>query len=388
VGGRVRVDLPFTRRAPLAQVKGHRRALGLDRGYNTLLTATIGRLGEDRRGRTRVITDGRPFFFDATGVSAKLLRLRTLREKVRTRLEHYDRLLTNRPDPVLDCKRETLAVEHERICARIRNLNKSLAWAAARWTVDHALTNRCTAIYIEDLTSMETRGLGRSMNRRLGAHVRGLVFDALHHLAAVEGIAVITVPARGTSAGCPQCGRHTTEAVTATRKAGKPLPRPGFRHVKSPDRPTTSGHKWSVCACGLSTDRDHAAAERIVARGLLGQAHTRRHRTTGRIRTTEIVDDPVRRLPTKTCRDCRVPAGSTTTPPTPSRRETPAPAPHGAGQRPAGRTPQTHTMIAGQVPTTNLRRRRTRARRSARGFHQHVSATPTRAGTVPRLRLS
>ncbi len=221
------------------------------------------------------------------------------------------------------------------------------------------------------------------MNRRLGGHVRGLVFDALHHLAAVEGIAVITVPARGTSAGCPRCGRHTAEAAQAsggTRRAG-------FRHVKSPDRPTASGHKWSTCVCGLSCDRDHAAAERILARGLLGQAHAKRHRTTGRIRTREAVDGPVRRLP-KACRDRRVPAGSTTTPLAPTRRETPAPTPSGAGQRPAGRTPQAHSTTVGQVPHTNLRRHRTRGRRLSRGFHQHVSATPTRTGTAPRLSLS
>ncbi len=89
---RVRVDLPFTRQAPLPQTKGHRRGLGVDWGLNTLLTGTIGRLGEDRRGRARVLSAGKPLAFDATGVSAKLARLRTHRERVRTRWVHYDRL--------------------------------------------------------------------------------------------------------------------------------------------------------------------------------------------------------------------------------------------------------------------------------------------------------
>jgi hypothetical protein len=383
VNSRVRVDLPFTRQAPLPQTSGHRRALGVDWGYNTLLTATAARLGDDRRGRARVLTDGKPLTFDASGVSAKLLRLRALREQVRTRLAHHDRLLEGRPDPALVGKREVLAVEHERVCARIRNLGKTLAWGAARWAVDHAVARRATVIYIEDLTGMETRGLGRTMNRRLGGHVRGLLFDALTHLAAVEGIAVVTVPARGTSAGCPRCNRYTAEAVNAS-----PDRRPGFKHVKSPDRRTTRGNKWSICVCGLSIDRDHAAAERIAARGLLGQTHAKRDRTTGRIRTVKTVDGPVRRLP-KAYRGRKVLVGSNTPPLTPSRRETPAlTAPRVVGQRPAGRTPQDPSTIRDQVPHTNLRRRRTRDRRLGRGFHQHVTATPQPAGTAPRPNLS
>ncbi|MEV4513779.1 hypothetical protein AB0K00_33065 [Dactylosporangium sp. NPDC049525] len=394
--GRVRVDLPFTRNAPLVRASGHRRAVGVDWGYNTLLTATTGRLGEDRRGRARVSTTGRPLTFNAAGATAKLLRLRTQREQIRTRLDHYNRLLNGHPnsgagscsDVALTAKRDVLAVEHERVCARIRHLGGALAWTAARWTVEHALTEHATAIYIEDLTSMETCGLSRALHRRLGGHIRGQVFDALTHLAAVEGIAVITVPARGTSAGCPRCGRHTATAAIAA-----PGRRAGFRHVTAPDRPTSRGHKWSVCACGLSSDRDHAAAERIAARGLLSQAHTRRHRKSGQIRTVKTVDGPVRRLP-KTRRDQNGPAGRTKFPLMPLRRETPAPATQSAvGQRPAGRTPQTLNIsttstTGGQVPTTNLRHRRTRDRYANRGFHHHVRATPPRAGTVPRRNLS
>ncbi|WP_432986480.1 zinc ribbon domain-containing protein [Dactylosporangium sp. CA-233914] len=374
VHGRVRVDLPWTRPAPVPAMKGHRRALGLDWGYNTLLTGAVGRLGEDRRGRARVITDGRPLTFDATGVSAKLERLRTHREHVRARLDHYQRLLAGRPDETLAAKRAVLQIEAERINARYRNLNKALAWNAARWAVDHALANRCTVISIEDLTTLETRGLGRSMNRRLSGHVRGQVFDALRHLAVAEGIAVVTVPARGTSTGCPRCGRYTTEA--AKGHAGR---HPGFRHVRAPNRPTKPGHKWSVCACGLSTDRDHAAAERILARGLLGQAHAYRDRKTGRIRTARTVDGPVRRIPKPRSPQA---AACNTTPLTPVRREVPAlvTPPRVTGQRPAGRPPQTCSTITGQVPTakaaTRTRADRIHSRRLSRGFHRHVTATP------------
>jgi transposase len=387
VDGRVRVDLPFVRPAPVAQAIGHRRALGLDWGLNTLLTGVVGRLGEDRRGRVRVLSTGHPLTFDATGVSAKLDRLRTHRERVRVRLDHYERLLAGRHDEALAAKRSVLAVEAGRIDARFRGLNKSLAWAAARWAVDHALANRCTVIYIEDLATLEARGLGRSLNRRLGAHVRGLVFDALRHLVAMEGIAVVTVPARGTSAGCPRCGRHAPHAVAAS---SQPL-RLGLKHVKAPDRPHRTGHKWTICDCGLSCDRDHAAAERILARGLLGQPHTHRDRSTGRIRTATAIDGPVRRLP-KTRRS-RTAAATTTTPLAPVQREAPAPAPTpGAGQRPAGRPPQAHSSIVGQVPaattTTRTRAGRTRDRRLSRGFHRHVTATPPHRRPAARHSLS
>jgi hypothetical protein len=66
--------------------------------------------------------------------------------------------------------------------------------AGARWSVDLALTHRASVIYIKDVATSEAGGAGRVMSRRLGSHVRGIVFDALRHLAGVEGIAVVTVP--------------------------------------------------------------------------------------------------------------------------------------------------------------------------------------------------
>jgi hypothetical protein len=36
--------------------------------------------------------------------------------------------------------------QHERICARIRNLTHALAWSAARWAVDQAIATGCNVI--------------------------------------------------------------------------------------------------------------------------------------------------------------------------------------------------------------------------------------------------
>ena len=169
-------------------------------------------------------------------------------------------------------------VEHERVCARIRRLNHALAWSAARWAVDQAIATGCSVIYLEDLATLEARG-HRKGNARLSGQVRGLVVEAIRHLAAKAGIAVVTVPARGTSKYCPRCGTGTS----------------ALKHVAAPDRPSRAGWKWARCSCGLSADRDWAAAERIVARGLLGQAHTRTDRATGHRTITVVVEGNVSR---------------------------------------------------------------------------------------------
>ena len=348
VGAALRVDLPWTVPVAAAARMGHVRALGLDWGVNTLFTGTVACLRRDRDGRERVVTDGRPLRFNASGVSAKLMRLRTQRERLAAKRDQYARLRT------LQDKHARAEREHDRVAARLRNLGRQVAWAAARWAVDQALAHDCSAIYVEDLSTMETRGLGRVTNRRVGQHVRSELFIALRHLAARAGIAVVTVPARGTSAGCPRCLRN-------------------LQHVKAPDN-LAIGHKWSICTCGLSSDRDHAAAERIVSRGLSGQFHTRVTRA-GSLTIPVTVDTPVRRS-----RDRRTQFSH----PAPLRRRTPAPA-HTAGQRPAGQSPTRpeapapdrqglHTRIH------NAPKQHARGNRDGNGFHLLTQASP-----LPRI---
>ncbi|WP_200216902.1 hypothetical protein, partial [Micromonospora coerulea] len=74
--GKVRVDLPWQTPHTRPPVDGHTRGLGVDWGVNTLLTATVADLDQDGC----VVVDGRPLRFDATNVSAKLVRLRRHRE--------------------------------------------------------------------------------------------------------------------------------------------------------------------------------------------------------------------------------------------------------------------------------------------------------------------
>ena len=120
-------------------------------------------------------------------------------------------------------------------------------------------------IYVEDLRSLEARGMGRTLNTRLSQTVRGQITDRMRHLAA---------EARDRGGDRPR-PRHL--------QALSPLPR-ALRHCKAPTarRP---GWKWAVCpACGWQGDRDTGAWQRIAARGLAHQATTvtdRDHRDHG-----------------------------------------------------------------------------------------------------------
>lgn len=290
--GRIAVDLPHSRPAPATKATGHAVAVGFDWGVNTLLTGTLGRL--TGKGQTeRVVTDGRPLVFDATVVSAALYRLRGVREHLAAKRDHYRALADGLGAPHLAWgehldRARVLEVEHARVCARIRHLNFALARAAARWAVDQAAALGASVIYLEDLATLEARGRRRG-NARLSGQVRGTVAEAMRHLAAKAGIAVVTVPARGTSKLCPGCLNTLT-------------------HHPAPDRLHERGWKWAHCTgCGLSMDRDHAAARRIVSRGLLAQTHTTTERATGTrtIRTTVEGTVALVRRPKKTTRRLR-----------------------------------------------------------------------------------
>ncbi|WP_330287684.1 zinc ribbon domain-containing protein [Streptomyces sp. NBC_00576] len=281
----------------------------------------------------------------------------------------------------LHARHEVLREEIRRVSARRTNLNDALAWAAARWTVDQAIAAKATVIYVEDLRSMEAKGMGRIMNTRLSQTVRGQVMERMRHLASEAGIAVVTVPPRNTSRHCPRC-------LT-------PL-----RHRKAPDRPTTPGWKWAICPqpdCGWQGDRDHGAWQRIVARGLTHQAKTVTDRTTGQMVIRTVVDRlettaVITPTTTQASRPDRSKTGPTrprSTRPAPRRRRAPSPtSPTGpAGKRPEGHAPTDRTRLpraahrhqnvtTTSTPTTAGHRPRGAA--LGAGFHLHTHATPPR----------
>ncbi|MFF4271104.1 zinc ribbon domain-containing protein [Streptomyces sp. NPDC001536] len=379
--GRVHADLAHTHTVPTARRTGHTTALGVDWGLNTLLSAGAVRLHDD--GTITALGSGAQF--RAAGVLARQHRLRRAGEHLHAKTAHYERLINTTGDHPLTGKHAVLAEEIERVSTRRSHLNSALAWSAARWAVDQAIAARASVIYVEDLRSLEARSMGRTLNTRLSQTVRGQIVDRMRYLAAEAGIAVVTVPARGTSRHCPRCL--------------VPL-----RHRQAPDRPTTPGWKWAMCPnpdCHWQGDRDSGAWQRIAARGLTHQTKTVTDRTNGkmvirsvidRLETTAVVAPAAT---TETSRNDRSKTGPTrhrTPRPAPRRRGAPSPTgPSGpVGKRPEGhahtgprwlpRAAHRHQGVTTiSTPITGHRQRhRPQGAALGAGFHLHAHATPPR----------
>ncbi|MER5177649.1 zinc ribbon domain-containing protein [Streptomyces sp. NPDC002896] len=374
--GRVRADLAYTHPVPKTHRTGHSVALGVDWGLNTLLATGAVRL--DDNGRITALGSGG--MLRAAGVLAKQHRLRRLSERLHAKTDQHQRLMAGDAQHPLAAKHHVLSEEIRHVSDRRSNLNDALAWSAARWTVDQAIAAGASVVYVEDLRSMEARGMDRSINTRLSQQVRGQILDRIRHLAAEVCIAVVTVPARNTSKHCPQC-------LT-------PL-----RHRKAPNRPTTPGWKWALCPnpdCGWQGDRDTGAWQRIAARGLTHQAKTVVNRASGTMAIRTVVDQletnaMVTPTTTETSRKDRSKTGPTrprSTRPAPRRRRAPSPTgPQGpAGKRPEGHAPTgrmrlpraAHRHQGVTTISTPTSRHRPRGAALGAGFHLHAHATPPR----------
>jgi IS605 OrfB family transposase len=223
-GGRVIADVAFTQQVPQARPAGHTVALGIDWGLNTLLSAGACRLDPD--GSITALGAGAQY--RAGGVLARQHRLRRQGEELHAKLDRCQRLAAGRDDRPLNAKAVILQDEVRHVADRRSRLNYALTWSAARWAADQAIAAGATVIYVEDLRSMEARGMGKTLSTRLSQAVRGQITERLRHIAAEHGIAVVTVPPRGTSKNCPRCLA--------------PL-----RHCKAPDQPAAPGWKWARC---------------------------------------------------------------------------------------------------------------------------------------------
>jgi len=381
-GGRVRADLGSPTRSPPPAVPGTwwRWAWTGDWGLNTLLSAGTARLHPD--GTITALGAGAQY--RAAGVLARQHRLRRHGERLQAKADHYGRLMAGDDEHPLGGKAAVLAEEIHRVSERRSNLNGALARSAARWAVDQAIAAGASVIYLEDLRSMEARGMGRTLSTRLSQAVRGQITDRIRHLAAEQGIAVVTVPARGTSRCCPRCL--------------SPL-----RHCKAPDKPTVPGWKWAACpdrGCGWQGDRDQGAWQRIAARGLTHQEKTALGRGSGAM-AVRAVDDAAEAAAVITPkapgldRSKSGPTRSRISRPALRRRGAPSPPrPAGrGGQRPEGHAPTgrpplpraaTRHQDVHAIGSTPITRRPHRARGAVlgAGFHLHAHATPPRWETV------
>ncbi|MFD9662038.1 zinc ribbon domain-containing protein [Rhodococcus sp. NPDC059968] len=130
-------------------------------------------------------------------------------------------------------------------------------------------------IAVEDLTTLEAPGHGRVNNNRAAQSARRQAVAALAHTAAALGIAVVSVPALGSSAQCPGCD--------------EPLARPGGYHTA-----------WCP-GCRVGGNRDHVAGVNLAKRALVGRGKVTRRR--GQFPAVRVAEHaPVRR-----CRDKKSP---------------------------------------------------------------------------------
>ena len=160
-----------------------------------------------------------------------------------------------------------LGVEHERVCARIRHLNHALAWSAARWAVDQAAAARRDG----HLPGGPGHPGGPRAPREATPGCRGRcagIVEAIRHLAAKAAIAVVTVPARGTSKYCPRCGEGTRTPAPGpgpARRAGLEMgPLPGCGLSWTATTPPPAGSSPAACSPRHATRTDRSTGTRTI----------------------------------------------------------------------------------------------------------------------------
>ncbi|THF71549.1 hypothetical protein E7T06_02755 [Deinococcus sp. Arct2-2] len=220
-------------------------ALGVDWSPSALVVAAV-----VKTHAGRLLTTGEATGFDEAGRISKLLRLQREEEFTRRKARRIGALLAGQACEVLSDKHQTLSAHQDALSRKRMYLGRDLAWHAANHLV--TLAGQCGAglIAFEDLRDFDPSGRGAFQNNRSSQSVRGQVYAATEQLAARQGIEVVSVPPRGTSAQCAGCDA--------------PLERPeGYHSAHCP-------------ACGLSGGRDVMAAVNIAKRAVLGSAEIKR----------------------------------------------------------------------------------------------------------------
>ena len=258
-----------TELAPAADLMAGTVAVGVDWSPSTLgAAATVA------EGPAGLSSDYRGWTYDDRGLGIKLARLQAEGQLLHRKAARLTRLAATAPQEVRAQLEEKIAVlnEHrEAVGVKRGKINRELSFHFARQVTDYAADAQAQVIAVEDLTTLETRGHGRVNNNRAAQSARRQAAAALAHTAAGAGIAVVSVPARGSSAWCPGCDA--------------PLARPGGYH-----------DAWCP-RCRVGGNRDHIAGVNLAKRALLGKGKvTRRRGQSPAVRVAEHA--PVRR-----CRD-------------------------------------------------------------------------------------
>ncbi|MDT2009172.1 transposase [Rhodococcus opacus] len=244
-------------------------AVGVDWSPSTLGAAAIA--AENPEG---LVSDYRGWTYDDRGLGIKLARLQAEGQLLHGKAARLTRLAATAPPEVrAELEAKIVILDGHRTAVGIKRgkINRELAFHFGRQVTDYAAAAGAQVIAVEDLTTLETRGHGRVNNNRAAQSARRQAVAALAHTAAGVGIAVVFVPARGSSALCPGCD--------------EPLARPGGYH-----------DAWCP-GCRVGGNRDHMAGVNLAKRALLGRSKVTRRR--GQMPAVRVAEHaPVRR-----CRD-------------------------------------------------------------------------------------
>ena len=246
-------------------------AVGVDWSPSTLGAAATAAENPDG-----LSSDFRGFTYDDRGLGTKLARLQTEGQMLHRKAARLTQLAATAPPEVRTRLEEKIALlDTHRTAVGVKRgkINRELGFHFARQVTDYATAAGAQVIAVEDLTTLETRGHGRANNNRAAQSARRKAVTALAHTAAGVGVAVVSVPARGSSALCPGCD--------------SPLARPGGYHTAwCPD-------------CLVGGNRDHVAGVNLAKRALLGKGTVTRRR--GQLPAIRVAEHaPVRKARDKT----------------------------------------------------------------------------------------
>ncbi|MEU2003286.1 zinc ribbon domain-containing protein, partial [Rhodococcus sp. NPDC019627] len=232
-----------TESVPAPDLTSGSTAVGVDWSPSTLGAAAIVTEGPDG-----LVSDYRGFTYDDRGLGIRLARLQAEGQHLHRKAARLTRLAATAPPEVrVNLENKIAVLDAHRVAVGVKRgkINRELAVHFARHIVEYAAAAGATVIGVEDLSTLETRGHGRVNNNRAAQSARRKAVDALAHTAAGVGVAVVSVPARGTSALCPGCNDKFS--------------RPGGYH-----------RAW--CArCKVGGNRDHVAGVNLAKRALLGR---------------------------------------------------------------------------------------------------------------------
>jgi hypothetical protein len=246
-------------RHPIAEAYMQVRCFPFDWGLRALATGTVVEPG--LTPEHYVFTSGRPYHLDSTEAQVNLYRTREHAEHLAAKVDQYNELLRNQSDPMeraeLERLRDDKLAEKAHQWHHVSELTTQIACAAALWVCKQAIAEDCNLIGCEDLSEMEARELGKTLNGRCSLQVRGELVKRVKALCQVFGLWFVCCGPRGTSSQCPCCAQRARHLHAPDNpKLTKPRKR---RKTDKPDAklPKRSAHaNWLLCRhCGHSADR-------------------------------------------------------------------------------------------------------------------------------------